>query len=373
MITVRLRSVMWCIAGIAIALSLVWSLTAWNASAAPGSDESTFVPVTPTRIMDTRDPTNVGLAGPFVSPVSQRLQVTGTIPTTSGRQLVVPPGSNGVVLNVTVVNAMANGFVSIRPGDAVGQPTTSSLNFVAGQIVANAVDVPVPTSGARAGTIDITFDALGTPGPTVDIVIDIVGYHTASGLQQLVADVARKANIGDLAGKANIEDLAGKASVNDLARKANAADVHTKEDVDAKFATKGLLTIGAGSFTADSDVVDWNNGCARQEAPPFTVRASVSLPVGVTIQTITGFLLDGDQATNTTLELRRVRSNDVEAALAVATSDGFGLGNFSADLATPVLVEQGDHFNVEMVAPNALHQICGASITYTIPPGQSLL
>jgi hypothetical protein len=364
MTTVRLRSTMWCLAGIVIALALVWSLAAWHASAAPGPDEATFVPVVPTRIMDTRDPTNVGLAGPFVSPVSQRLQVTGTIPTTTGRQLVVPPGSNGVVLNVTVVGPTANGFVSIRPGDAVGQPTTSSVNFVAGQVIANSVDVPVPASGPRAGTIDITFDAFGTPGPTVDVVIDIVGYHTASGLQQLVADVA---------GKAGIDDLARKADLDDLARKANAADVHTRDDVDAKFATKGLLTLGAGSFTADSDVVDWNNGCARQAAQPFTVRASVSLPVGVSITTITGFLLDGDQATNTTLELRRVRSNDLEPPIATATSDGFGLRNVSADLDTPVLVEQGDHFNVEMVAPNALHQICGATITYVLPPGQSLL
>jgi hypothetical protein len=371
MFTVRVRSMTWCLAGVAIALALVWSLAAWRASAAPGPDEATFVPVVPTRIMDTRDPTNVGLGGPFVSPISQRLQVTGTIATTTGRQLVVPPGSNGVVLNVTVVNATANGFVSIRPGDAVGQPTTSNLNFEAGEVVANAVEVPVPTTGTRAGTIEITFDAFGTPGPTVDIVIDIVGYHTTTGLQQLVADVAAKADRAELDRKADFGDVAQLFEI--VAQKANAANVPTKQEVDDKFATKGLLTIGAGSFTADSDVVDWNNGCARQAAAPFTVRASVALPAGVTIQTITGLLLDGDQATNTTLELRRVRNNNFEPPLATATSQGFGLDNFSADLATPVVVEQFDHFNLEMVAPNAMHQICGASITYTIPPGESLL
>jgi hypothetical protein len=372
MITVRIRSVTWCMAGIAIALALVWSLAAWRASAAPGPDEATFVPVSPTRIMDTRDPTNVGLAGPFVSPISQRLQVTGTIATTTGRQLIVPPGSNGVVLNVTVVNPTANGFVSIRPGDAVGPPTTSSLNFVAGEVVANAVDVPVPTSGGRAGTIDITFDAFGTPGPTTDIVIDIVGYHTTTGLQQLVADVAGKADRTDLDGKADAADVAQLFEIVRL--KVDAADVPTREEIDGKFSTKGLLTLGAGSFTADSDVVDWNNGCARQVAAPFTIRATVALPAGVTIQTITGFMLDGDQATNTTLELHRVRGgNNFEPPVATVTSAGFGLDNFSADLEAPVLVEQLDHFNLEFVAPNALHQICGAEITYTIPPGQSLL
>jgi hypothetical protein len=189
MLTLRIRSVMWFAAGLVIAIVLAWSFAAWRASAI-GANESTFVPVTPVRILDTRDPTNVGLAGPFVSAVPQDLQVTGNVATTTGNQVVVPAGSTGVVLNVTAVSPTANGFISIRPADAPGLPTTSSLNFNTGDILPNAVSVSLPTVGADAGKIEITFDSYGTAGPTTDILIDVVGYNTHAGLQDLETRLA---------------------------------------------------------------------------------------------------------------------------------------------------------------------------------------
>ncbi len=183
----------WAAIGAAIAVSL-GAGGMLVAQAAPGPAESTIVNVTPERILDTRDPVNLGLAGPFVSPVAQKLQVTGSVPTATGTKVVVPTGSTGVLLNVTAVGATANGFISIRPGDATGAPTTSSLNVTAGVTVPNAVQVSMPTSGTNAGKIDITWNALGTLGPTTDILIDVVGYTTSTGLQELVADVATKAN-----------------------------------------------------------------------------------------------------------------------------------------------------------------------------------
>jgi hypothetical protein len=140
---------------------------------------SSVVTIDPARILDTRDPLNAGLAGPFVSAVSQKLQVTGSVATTTGTRTVVPPGATGVLLNVTVVAPAAAGFVSIRPGDATGAPSTSSLNFNAGDIIPNAVQVGLPTSGANDGEIDITYDAFGVAGPSTDLLIDVVGYMVA--------------------------------------------------------------------------------------------------------------------------------------------------------------------------------------------------
>ena len=75
----------------------------------------------------------------------------------------------------------ADGFLSVRPGDASGTPSTSSLNFKAGEVMPNSVQVGLPTSGAN-GQIDITYDALGaTPGPTTEVLIDVVGYMVAGG------------------------------------------------------------------------------------------------------------------------------------------------------------------------------------------------
>ena len=138
-----------------------------QASSGPASSVVTIDPV---RILDTR--TDVGLAGPFVSGVSQKLQVTGS---------AVPAGASGLLLNVTVVAPTANGFLSVRPGDATGAPSTSSLNVNAGDIVPNAVQVGLPTSGVNAGKIDITFDAYGVVGPTTEVLIDVVGYMVAGG------------------------------------------------------------------------------------------------------------------------------------------------------------------------------------------------
>ena len=165
------------------------------AQAAPGPAESTIVSVTPERILDTRNGNDIGLPGPFVSAVAQKLQVTGSIPTATGTKTVVPAGATGVLLNVTPVSPTTAGFISIRPGDAAGAATTSSLNFTAGGISPNSVQVAMPTAGANAGKIDITFDAYGVAGPTTDVLIDVVGYTTNTGLQELVADVAAKASI----------------------------------------------------------------------------------------------------------------------------------------------------------------------------------
>ncbi len=230
----------WAALGAAVAVSLGGG-GFFLASAAPGPAESTIVSVTPTRVLDTRDPVNVGLPGPFASPVSQKLQVTGSIPTTSGAAVVVPAGATGVLLNVTAVGPTANGFVSIRPGDATGAPATSSLNVEAGSNLPNAVQVALPTSGANAGQIDITYDAYGTPGPTTELLIDVVGYMTNTGLQELVADVATRAN-GFVAREPNTLEF-GPVSTDQVAAE---------------------LALPAGSFVITAKLVANNNTAAAQ-------------------------------------------------------------------------------------------------------------
>jgi hypothetical protein len=186
--TIRLRTLWGVIAGALLLLGSVYLVSTWRADAAgPGLNESTFVPVTPIRILDTRDPTNLGLAGPFVSLVPLDLKVTGSIPTSAGTQVVVPAGATAVTLNLTTVNSQANGFVSIRPANATGPPQTSSLNFEAGKVVANTVTVALPTqAGANNGKIEIAYNANGVEGKTTNLLIDVAGYYLNGGLQELI-------------------------------------------------------------------------------------------------------------------------------------------------------------------------------------------
>jgi len=190
------------------------------------------------------------LPGPFTSPVGQKLQVTGSIPTATGTKIVVPTGATGVLLNVTSVGATANGFISIRPGDATGAPSTSSLNVTAGITVPNSVQVSMPTAGANAGRIDITWDALGAAGPTTDILIDVVGYTTNTGLQQLVANVALKANTADVALKANTADVALKANTTDVN-----ASLAAKANTTALPIARSIRTDNAATTTGDPRVL----------------------------------------------------------------------------------------------------------------------
>ena len=134
---------------------------------------------------------------------------------------MVPDGATGVLLNVTAVAPTANGFVSIRPGDATGLPSTSSLNVNAGQVVPNAVLVALPTGGANTGQIDITYDAYGATGPATDILIDVVGYTNNSTLAALQSKISA------------IE----------------AANATQQTQIDAIAKQPIVLTYGAGGFT----------------------------------------------------------------------------------------------------------------------------
>jgi hypothetical protein len=185
-----MRTAMLALCGTALTTLLVWSLGTWQVSASLEKGESTIIPVVPARILDTRDPVDLGLAGPFVSPVSQDLQVTGKVATAEGMRTVVPAGATGVVLNVTAVQPTGAGFISVRPSGTPGAPTTSNLNFEAGDIVPNAVSVQLPTSGPSAGKIQLTYDAFGVPGPITDILVDVVAYTSSLGIADLAARVS---------------------------------------------------------------------------------------------------------------------------------------------------------------------------------------
>lgn len=168
----------WAAIGAAVAVTLgAGGLYTVKAASAP----STFVAITPTRVLDTR--TGVGLSGSFTSAVPRVLDVTGSIAVVdatgaAGIGAPVPVGATAIVANVTAVLPTTPGFVSVRPGTAAGSPTTSSVNFSAGGVVApNAVTVEVPADGL----IQLWFQGT-SPAATTDLLIDIVGYYTAGGV-----------------------------------------------------------------------------------------------------------------------------------------------------------------------------------------------
>jgi hypothetical protein len=119
---------------------------------------SGFVPMSPTRILDSRNGTG-GYTTPWGPGQTRTLHVAGT----AG----VPTDATAVVLNLTVTDPTAPGFVSVGPSGGV-PPAASAINFVAGQTIANLVTVQLGADGR----IDLT----NLTGHT-NLVADIVGSY----------------------------------------------------------------------------------------------------------------------------------------------------------------------------------------------------
>ena len=124
---------------------------------------ATYHALTPTRILDTRDGTG-GLSGPFTSHMARPFQVAGA----GG----VPANASAVTGNMTVTGQTSQGFLFIGP-NAMNNPTSSNLNFPAGDDRANAVTVALSFGGG----LWVTF-AAPTLGPTANVIFDVTGYFT---------------------------------------------------------------------------------------------------------------------------------------------------------------------------------------------------
>jgi hypothetical protein len=174
----RLRGVPGFVAGVVVASVVGVGGLAVVRATSGSSSASSFVPVSPVRVLDTRS--DLGLAE-VTDGVAGTLKVTGSIPTATSNgvvnAVVVPAGATAVVLNVTAVNPTAGGYVSLRPGDATGAPTVSTLNVTAGGTFPNGATITIPTTGAHAGQIQVWYEAEGTTVGSTELLIDIAGYY----------------------------------------------------------------------------------------------------------------------------------------------------------------------------------------------------
>ena len=174
----RLRGVPGFVAGVLVASVIGAGGLAVVRATSGSSSASSYVPVAPVRVLDTRS--DLGLAV-VTDGVPRTLKVTGSIPTATSSgvvdAVVVPAGATAVVLNVTAVNPTSGGYVSLRPGDATGLPTVSTLNVTAGGTFPNGATITVPTTGVHAGEIQVWYEAEGTTVGSTELLIDIAGYY----------------------------------------------------------------------------------------------------------------------------------------------------------------------------------------------------
>jgi hypothetical protein len=128
-------------------------------SAAPGG----FVPLTPTRILDTRTPLGV----PSATPIGDQQTIQLTVAGVAG---VPATGVTAVALNLTATGPTAPSFVTAWPATSTQPLTVSSLNFAPGETVPNLAIVPIGTNGKIS-----LFNRAGT----THLIADVFGYFTA--------------------------------------------------------------------------------------------------------------------------------------------------------------------------------------------------
>ena len=147
-------------------LDLIADVGGWfGDGTVPAAGLNVFTGVTPARILDTRDGTG-GYHAPLGQGTSISLSVAGFggIPEMSS---ATPPAA--VVLNVTVTDTSAPGYLRVYPSDANPIPTTSDLNWPPSTTVPNLVIVKPGADGRVIiynfqGSTDVIVDALGWYG-----------------------------------------------------------------------------------------------------------------------------------------------------------------------------------------------------------------
>jgi hypothetical protein len=163
--------------GLSLGVALTVAATqAWSVTAAPGDTDSTYVPVAPCRLLDTRPglPPLGGTKTPIGPGTANAItqQVTGNV----GNCVGIPSDAVAIAANVTVVGPTAQSNLRLYPANE-SVPTASNLNWVAGQApTPNLVTVKLSPDGKIK-----VFNQNGT----VNVIVDIAGYYTPSSLAEL--------------------------------------------------------------------------------------------------------------------------------------------------------------------------------------------
>ena len=126
---------------------------------------SSFVPLVPARLMDSRSPGSATIDGQFqgiglrAAGSTTQLQVTNR----GG----VPADGGTAVLNITVTGAQAGGYITVYPCGSP-QPNASNLNYTAGVTIANSVISQIGTGGKVC-----IFTSAAT-----HLIADVEGYYS---------------------------------------------------------------------------------------------------------------------------------------------------------------------------------------------------
>lgn len=284
-------------------------------AATPAAPKPVVVPVAPTRLVDTRPDTTVGVdAGKLGAGRTMTVTARGVEP--------VPNDALGVVLNVTAVNATSSTFLTVWPAGAP-RPLASTLNPSPDGTTFNSATVLLGTKGA--------FSVFNNSG-TVDVIIDVVGY-----LQDHSHDdrYFTKAETNALYNRTVLE-LQGTAALNVV----------------------GATPTGGGCLTFGPE--------------GGTMNLPLPLPTGARVSTLRAKTKDSSLAQAVFVNVRRsVFTPTVSTESVVGTissANAGGLSTFDASILDPVGAGVTYDLVVSAPANTGSLSFCGVVVDYEVDP-----
>jgi hypothetical protein len=168
-------------------VNAVWEANQFSAGADGWATEvsqlqtggSSYVPITPVRVLDSRPAFQIGLSGVFQTSVPRTWNVAGF---KVNNVEVIPAVAVAVTGNFVVVNQTGAGYAAVGPTPNANPPT-SSLNFPLGDIRANNVTVPL----SAAGKLSAVYKAAA--GKTTHLIFDVTGYFLAGSAEATYATI----------------------------------------------------------------------------------------------------------------------------------------------------------------------------------------
>ncbi|WP_073492393.1 peptidoglycan recognition protein family protein [Actinacidiphila paucisporea] len=225
---------------------------------------TTFHPLTPTRLMDTRYGTGApkGAVGPggVVS-----------LPVTGGSTGVPASGVTAVVLNVTATGPTASSYLSVYP-DGTARTSASNLNFTPGQTIPNLVVVPVVN-----GKVDFY-----NHGGSVNVIADVTGYYTADTTGSTYRTLTPTRLMDTRYGTGVRKGAVGPGGVVSLPVTGGSTGV------PASGVTAVVLNVTATGPTASSFVSVYPDGTARTSASNLNFTPGQTIPNLVVVPVVNG-------------------------------------------------------------------------------------
>jgi hypothetical protein len=153
------------LAFVAVAAVIAFCLPA---AAAAQSGPFLYHAITPCRVVDSRT-TNAteGTNGQPLPRGPHSFRIQG--------QCGVPVGATAITGNFTIVTPTVEGYLKLWPAGGT-EPLVSTLNFLAGDTIANGAIVPLAAVVGAANDLSVRISEATTGAGTADFIIDVTGY-----------------------------------------------------------------------------------------------------------------------------------------------------------------------------------------------------